>query len=180
MPYALSHIYNRHTVILGRGRPWCTIRPTDDPNEANFATSCQVHLLYIGKDIYVPLTPRTEEVPSYIRECEQEIANIFDRQAPLDYAAFYREPEYSDYMEVTTVKSGWPHKSHSHGEPTHTVSKVPDELDQPVFPSLVLLNDNQQNNKTPTVPPILPSPSKDTPSQPIASTNVTTPPVTNH
>ena len=43
----LSHIYDRHTVILGKGCPWCTIRATGDPKEADFMTSCQVHLLYM-------------------------------------------------------------------------------------------------------------------------------------
>ena len=56
--YALSHLYNRHTVVFGRGCPWCTIHPTGDPTEADFATSCQVHLLYLGECIFAPLTPR--------------------------------------------------------------------------------------------------------------------------
>ena len=60
--YALSHLYNRHTVVFGRGRPWCTIRPTGDPMEADFVTSCQVHLLYLGEYIFAPLTPRKRTV----------------------------------------------------------------------------------------------------------------------
>ena len=140
--YTLSHIYDRHTVILGRGQPWCTIRPTGDPKEADFPTLCQVHLLYIGKDIYAPLTPRAADIPPHVQECEEEIANIFARQPPPDYAAYYRELEYSDYVEVTSVKMGWSQRSHPHGPPSHTVSKAP-ELDQPIFPSPVILSTNQ-------------------------------------
>ena len=47
---------------FGRGRPWCTIHPTGDPMEADFATSCQVHLLYLGEYIFAPLTPRKRTV----------------------------------------------------------------------------------------------------------------------
>ena len=69
--YALSHLYNRHTVVFGNGRPWCTIRPTGDPKEADFATSCHVHLLYLGENVFAPLTPRkrpaTLEFPLFVQ-----------------------------------------------------------------------------------------------------------------
>ena len=86
--YTLSHIYDRHTVILGNGRPWCTIRATGDPKEADLVTSCQVHLLYIGKDMYAPLTPRTD-IPDYLKEYEQDSSGIWERHPPIDYTAFF-------------------------------------------------------------------------------------------
>ena len=55
--YILSKLYDRHTVVLGRGHAWCTIRPTGSPHESDFAHPCQVHLLYLGNHIFAPLTP---------------------------------------------------------------------------------------------------------------------------
>ena len=132
--YALSHIYDRHTVILGNGRPWCTIRATGDPKEADFVNSCQVHLLYIGKDMYAPLTPRMD-IPDYLRE--QDDHGIWERHPPIDYTAFFKESEYTDYCEITGSKTGYPSRQHRHDEPTHTVSIAPldPSMGQPVFPS---------------------------------------------
>ena len=145
--YALSHIYDRHTVIFGKGRLWCTIRATGDPKEADFANSCQVHLLYIGKDMYAPLTPRTD-IPDYLKDCEQDVSGIWECHPPIDYTAFFKESEYSDFVEVTGSRTGFSSRSHQHGEPSHTISVPPPDLSmgQPVFPSPVaqLMLDNEK------------------------------------
>ena len=146
--YALSHIYDRHTVIFSKGRPWCTIRATGDSKEVDFVNSCQVHLLYIGKDMYAPLTLRTN-IPDYLKDYGQDVSGIWECHPPIDYTAFFKESEYSDYMEVTGSRTGFPSRSHHHGEPSHTVSVPPPDLSmgQPVFPSpvaqLVLENENE-------------------------------------
>ena len=46
--YTLNHMYDRHTLILNRNWPWCTIRFTGDPSKTDFANSCDLHLLNIG------------------------------------------------------------------------------------------------------------------------------------
>ena len=55
--YTLSHLYDQHMVVLNKNRPWCTISGNGDPNESNFPKSCQVHLLYIGINMFAPLKP---------------------------------------------------------------------------------------------------------------------------
>ena len=59
--YVLSVLYDRHTVVFGRGWPWCTIQPTGDPSESDFAKSCDLHLLYVGDSVFAPLTPRRND-----------------------------------------------------------------------------------------------------------------------
>ena len=59
--YALSVLYDRHTVVFGRGQPWCTIRPTGDPAESDFAKSCDLHLLYVSDSVFAPLTPQRND-----------------------------------------------------------------------------------------------------------------------
>ena len=95
--YALSHLYNRHTVVFGRGRPWCTIRPTDDPMEADFATSCQVHLLYLGEYIFAPLTPRkrtvSPEFPLFIPDQASTLPSLLPQNSDAN--------EDHDFVEIT-------------------------------------------------------------------------------
>ena len=95
--YALSHLYNRHTMVFGRGRPWCTICPTGDPTEVDFATSCQVHLLYLGEYIFAPLTPckRTvsPEFPLFIPDHASTLPSLLPQNSDAN--------EDHDFVEVT-------------------------------------------------------------------------------
>ena len=102
--YALSHLYNRHTVVFGKNCPWCTIRATGDPKEAGFTTSCHVHLLYIGVCMFAPLKPRTDPIPQYIQDYQRESDANWARAPELNYAAYYNEEEYSDYVEIVGEK----------------------------------------------------------------------------
>ena len=57
--------------------------------------------------MYAPLTPCTD-VPDYLKEYEQDSSGIWERHPPIDYTAFFKESEYSDYLEITGVKTGYP------------------------------------------------------------------------
>ena len=112
--YALSHLYNRHTVVLGKNRPWCTIRPTGDPKEADFPTSCDVHLLYIGVNMFAPLKPKTEKPPDFTQGYLRQSDINWARAPEMNYAAYFNEEEYSDYVEVIseTPRSQSRHQHH--------------------------------------------------------------------
>ena len=142
--YALSHLYNRHMVVFGKNRPWCTIRPTGDPKEVDFINSCHVHLLYIGVNMFAPLRPCRDRVPSYIQkyQCASDIN--WARLPETNYAAYFKENEYSDFVEVldakpdkTRSKASVHTYSHPHRAPASTVtsgSSTNVQSDQPVFP----------------------------------------------
>ena len=102
--YALSHLYNRHTVVFGKNRPWCTIRPTGDPKEADFVNSCHVHLLYIGVSMFAPLKPRVHDVPQHVSEYLNTSNKNWAQSRETNYTAYYNEDEYSDYVEVIGEK----------------------------------------------------------------------------
>ena len=59
--YILSHLYNRHTMIHTKKKPWFTILPTG-PN-LNYAAACQTHLLFMGNHIYGLLLPKPLPLP---------------------------------------------------------------------------------------------------------------------
>ena len=69
---------------------------------------------------------------------------------PIDYTIFFKESEYSDYVEVTGDKMIYQGRPHHHGEPSHTMSIPPPDLSmgQPVFPSPVaqLMLENEPEN----------------------------------
>ena len=105
--YALRHLYDRHTVVLNKNRPWCTIRWTGDPNESNFPKSCQVHLLYIGINMFTPLKSRPDPLPQYIQNYQKASDANWSRLQDEHYAEHYMESEYSDYIEVVGGKPGY-------------------------------------------------------------------------
>ena len=52
MLFALARIFQRHVVVYGKNRCWCTIG-TDKPiNGDRLLKICQVHLVYIGENMY--------------------------------------------------------------------------------------------------------------------------------
>ena len=52
MLFALARTFQRHVVVYGRNRCWCTIG-TDEPiNGDRLLEVCQVHLVYIGENMY--------------------------------------------------------------------------------------------------------------------------------
>ena len=158
--YALSHLYNRHTLVFGKNRPWCTIRATGDPKESDFPNSCQVHLLYIGVNIFAPLKPKTETPLDFTQGYLQESDINWARAPEMNYAAYFQEEEYSDFVEVINETPGAKKRrgrcpSHTHramhqtnsSEPIppeywlSTPNKIPtsasytaSSVDQPVFP----------------------------------------------
>ena len=97
-----------------------------------------------------PLTPHTD-VPDYLKEYKQNSGGIWEHHPRIDYTAFFRESEYSDYVKITGVKTGYPGRQHHHGEPSYTVSSAPPDrsISQPVFPSPVpqLVSDSQPVNE---------------------------------
>ena len=123
--YALSVLYDRHTVVFGRGRPWCTIRPTGDPFESDFANSCDVHLLYVGDSVFAPLTPqRNNDNGEYdtLNTALQAIQDKYTKKYASDTWQFTVDP-VSDFVEITGSRSGvWgPTNRHVHADKT-TVS----------------------------------------------------------
>ena len=101
--YALSHLYDRHTVIFGKGRPWCTIRATGDPAESNFKQSCQLHLLYVGKNIFAPLTP-IRDSDMMDKEFEDKIKTVLYGRPPINFLP--QNDDDTTYIEVTHVEPG--------------------------------------------------------------------------
>ena len=103
--YALSHMYDRHTVILNRNWPWCTIRFTGDPSETDFTNSCNLHLLNIGLNMYAPLKPQDVSMPNLIKEYEAA-SNRNWACLEENYMAYYNEDEYSSFVEIISEKQG--------------------------------------------------------------------------
>ena len=61
MHLALSVLFDRHTVIFTASKPWSTLDPVGHGNHRNFLTLCDFHLLNLGDNMYINLTPREEE-----------------------------------------------------------------------------------------------------------------------
>ena len=59
--FALSVLFDRHTVIFTASKPWTTLDPVGHSNHNNFLTLCDFHLLNLGDNMYINLTPREEE-----------------------------------------------------------------------------------------------------------------------
>ena len=53
--FALSKIYQRHTVIFNASKPWTTLEPDGEMLEEQLFENCQIHLAYMGKDQYATL-----------------------------------------------------------------------------------------------------------------------------
>ena len=53
--FALSKIYQRHTVIFNASKPWSTLEPDSAMLEEELFENCQIHLAYMGKDQYAML-----------------------------------------------------------------------------------------------------------------------------
>ena len=53
--FALSKIYQRHTVIFNASKPWTTLEPDGEMLETELYEHCQIHLAYIGKHQYATL-----------------------------------------------------------------------------------------------------------------------------
>ena len=53
--FALSKIYQRHTVIFNASKPWSTLEPDGEMLEEELFEHCQIHLAYTGKDQYATL-----------------------------------------------------------------------------------------------------------------------------
>ena len=54
--YIFSKLYNCHTMVHTKSKPWCTILPTGPA--VNYAAACQTHLLYMGKYVFGLLRPK--------------------------------------------------------------------------------------------------------------------------
>ena len=52
--FALSKIYQRHTVIFNASKSWSTLEPNGEMLEELYEY-CQIHLFYMGKDQYATL-----------------------------------------------------------------------------------------------------------------------------
>ena len=50
--FALSKMYGKHTVIYNKARPWTTLDPPYPMTETELHGNCQIHLVYVGKDLY--------------------------------------------------------------------------------------------------------------------------------
>ena len=48
--FALSKIYQRHTVIINASKPWSTLEPNGEMLEEQLYEHCQIHLVHMGKD----------------------------------------------------------------------------------------------------------------------------------
>ena len=53
--HALARIYQRHVVVYMKARPWTTVKLDDKVTESRLIDICDVHLLYMGKDIFIEL-----------------------------------------------------------------------------------------------------------------------------
>ena len=53
--FALSKIYQRHTVIFNASKPWSTLEPDSEMLEEELFENCQIHLAYMWKDQYATL-----------------------------------------------------------------------------------------------------------------------------
>ena len=53
--FALSKIYQRHTVIFNASKPWSTLEPNGEILVEELFENCQIHLAYMGKDQYATL-----------------------------------------------------------------------------------------------------------------------------
>ena len=53
--FALSKIYQRHTVIFNALKPWSTLEPDGEMLESELYEHCQIHLAYTGKHQYATL-----------------------------------------------------------------------------------------------------------------------------
>ena len=53
--FALSKIYQRHTVIFNSSKPWTTLEPNVEMLEEELYEHCQIHLVYTGKHQYATL-----------------------------------------------------------------------------------------------------------------------------
>ena len=54
--YILSQLYNCHTMIHTKKKPWFMVLPTG--TNFNYAATCQTHLLYMGNHVYGLLHPK--------------------------------------------------------------------------------------------------------------------------
>ena len=144
--YALSHMYDQHTVVLNKNRPWCTIRWMGDLNESDFLKSCQVHLLYIGINMFVPLKPRATPIPLHIQNYQKASDANWARLQEEHYTAYYMEMEYSDYVEVVGGKPGFSSSNQQHRHPVSS---------RATFASALLeasINENDSSQVTFTAP----------------------------
>ena len=98
--YVLSHMYDRHTVVLNKNRPWCTIRWTGDPNESDFPKSCQVHLLYIGVNMFAPLKPCADPIPLHIQNYQKASDANWARLQEEHYTAYYMEQNIQTMLRL--------------------------------------------------------------------------------
>ena len=130
-------MYDRHTVILNKNWPWCTIRFTGDPSETDFHNSYNLHLLNISLNMYAPLKPHDISVPNYVKEYQSASDRNWALLQEENYAAYYHEDDYSSFVEVVSEKPGFPQGTHSCSSKASSMVSVPPTTDfQPNYPML--------------------------------------------
>ena len=70
--FALSKIYQRHTVIFNTSKPWSTLEPKGEMLEEELYEHCQIHLVYMGKDQYANLQ-RKPFIATCTALCEKHV-----------------------------------------------------------------------------------------------------------
>lgn len=105
--FALSKIYDLHTMIYTTGPPWSTLKPPSPISVQKLHRLCQVHFVYTSKDMYAELLAKT---PQYV-DTDFESEDQCDETYPSDVGANLEvsDDQQHDALDLSlnkTVESG--------------------------------------------------------------------------
>ena len=79
MLFAMVRTFQHHVVVYGKHRCWCTIG-TDDPIDGDrLLDICQVHLVYIGENMFAELRRKPFHTK---RQCFVSATPVYDTETP--------------------------------------------------------------------------------------------------
>ena len=110
-----------------------------------FPKSCQVHLLYIGVNMFAPLKPRPDPLLQYIQNYQKASDANWTRLQEEHYAAHFMESEYSNYVKIVGEKQGYNTSGHHRKHPVSSTATLASAL----IDGTLGTNNNQEIFNTP-------------------------------
>ena len=99
--FVLSVMYDRHTVIHTNSMPWCTKKFHNREGEGNLFSSCHIHLLGVGDDMYIIL--RLKPPSSLLQSTSQSVIpggsmEVFTSNTETHVEYTFELPKQTEYI----------------------------------------------------------------------------------
>ena len=148
MLFALARTFQRHVVVYSRNRCWCTIG-TDEPiNGDRLLEVCQVHLVYIGENMYGELRrkPFATKRPPFVSAAPVYDTSEEDTTSSKSAALNLTQ---SAIININSEDDKWI-PSHVHDHDYSKKGKVSNSTEIPEFPEFANIGGSSNSLPSPS------------------------------